>query len=79
MQKYGIAHVFIISFSIKLFLCDSEGERMVEVTNEEQQEKLNEAGHLLLEVRGMQDNLDYYFILCRITNLIIKIEKLIND
>ena len=27
----------------------------------------------------MQDNIDYYFALCRITNLIIKIERLIND
>lgn len=27
----------------------------------------------------MQDNIDYYFALRRITNLIIKIEHLIND
>lgn len=27
----------------------------------------------------MQDNIDYYFALRRITNLVIKIEHLIND
>ena len=27
----------------------------------------------------MQDNLEYYFTLRRITNLVIKIEKLLND
>ena len=71
---------------------------MLEVKNEEQQEKLNEVGHLLLEVKclarlgalasdscigddelQLRDNLEYYFTLRRITNLIIKIEKLIND
>jgi len=71
---------------------------MLEVKNEEQQEKLNEVGHLLLEVKclarlgalasdscigddelQLQDNLEYYFTLHRITNLIIKIEHLIND
>ncbi len=71
---------------------------MVEVKNEEQEEKLREVGHLLFEVKclarlgalasdscigddelQMQDNLEYYFILRQITNLIIKIEKLLND
>ena len=63
-----------------------------------EQEKLNEAGHLLLEVKclarlgalasescivdnelQLQDNLEYYFVLRQITNLINKIEKLIQD
>lgn len=63
-----------------------------------EQERLNEAGHLLLEVKclarlgalasescindnelQLQDNLEYYFILRQITNLINKIEKLIQD
>ena len=69
---------------------------MVEVKDEEQEEKLREAGHLLLEVKclarlgalasdscigddelQMQDNLEYYFILRQITNVITKIEDLL--
>lgn len=69
---------------------------MVEVKDEEQEEKLREAWHLLLEVKclarlgalasdscigddelQMQDNLEYYFILRQITNLITKIEDLL--
>lgn len=63
-----------------------------------EQEKLNEAGHLLFEIKclarlgalasesciddnelQLQDNLEYYFILRQITNLVIEIEKLIQD
>lgn len=63
-----------------------------------EQERLNEAGHLLLEVKclarlgalasesciddnelQLQDNLEYYFILRQIANLVIKIEELIQD
>ncbi len=63
-----------------------------------EQEKLNEAGHLLLEIKCLArlgaltsesciynnelqlcDNLEYYFVLRQITNLVIKIEKLIQD
>ena len=43
--------LYINSFSIKLFLCDFKGGRMVEVKNEEQEEKLRGVGHLLLEVK----------------------------
>lgn len=61
-------------------------------------DKLNEVGHLLLEVKylarlgaldsdsciyddelQMQDNLEYYFVLKQITNLIVKIEHLLFD
>ena len=71
---------------------------MIEAKNEEQEEKLREVGHTLLEIKclarlgalasdscigddelQMQDNIDYYFVLRQITNLIIKIEHLIND
>lgn len=51
MQKYYFACLYINSFSIKLFLCDFKGGRMVEVKNEEQEEALREVGHLLLEVK----------------------------
>ena len=63
-----------------------------------EQEKLNEAGHLLLEVKclarlgalasesciddnelQLQDNLEYYFILRQIANLVNSIENLIQD
>lgn len=63
-----------------------------------EQEKLNEVGHLLLEIKclarlgalasesciddnelQLQDNLEYYFILRKITNLVVEIEKLIQD
>ena len=95
---FYVACSYINAFSIKLFLCDFKGGRMVEVKNEEQEETMREVGYLLLEVKclarlgalasdscigdvelQMQDNIDYYFALRRITNLIIKIERLIND
>lgn len=63
-----------------------------------EQERSNEAGHLLLEVKcfarlgalasesciddnelQLRDNLEYYFILRQIVNLVNKIEKLIQD
>lgn len=63
-----------------------------------EQERLNEVGHLLLEIKclarlgalasdscimddklQLQDNLEYYFVLRQITNLIIKIENLLQD
>lgn len=63
-----------------------------------EQEKLNEVGHLLLEIKclarlgalasesciddnelQLQDNLEYYFILRQITNLVNRIENLIQD
>jgi len=63
-----------------------------------EQEKLNEVGHLLLEIKclarlgalasdscimddklQLQDNLEYYFVLRQITNLIIKIENLLQE
>ena len=63
-----------------------------------EQEKLNEVGHLLLEVKclarlgalasdscigddelQMQDNLEYYFALKQVANLIVKIEHLLFD
>ena len=71
---------------------------MIEAKNEEQEEKLREVGHLLLEVKclarlgalasdsciiddelQMQDNLEYYFVLRQVTNLIVKIEHLLFD
>ena len=95
---FYVVCLLVNSFSIKLFLCDFKGGRMVEVKNEEQEETMREVGHLLLEAKcvarlgalasdscigddelQMQDNIDYYFALRRITNLIIKIERLIND
>lgn len=85
-------------FSIKLFLCDFKGGRMVEVKNETQEETMREVGHLLLEVKclarlgalasdscirdnelQMQDNLEYYFALKQVANLIRKIEHLLFD
>lgn len=63
-----------------------------------EQEKLNEAGHLLLEIKCLArlgalasescifddelqlcDNLEYYFVLRQIANLVIKVEELIQD
>ena len=63
-----------------------------------EQEKLNEAVHLLSEIKclarlgalasesciddnelQLQDNLKYYFVLRQITNLVVKIENLIQD
>ena len=71
---------------------------MEEVVNSSMPEKLDEAGHLLLEIKclarlgalasesciddkelQLQDNLEYYFILRQISNLVIKIEKLIQE
>lgn len=86
------------SFSIKLFLCDFKGGRMVEVKNEEQEKTMREVGHLLLEVKclarlgalasdsciidnelQLQDNIEYYFALRQVANLIAKIEHLLFD
>ena len=47
MQKFITKNVLIISFPIKLFLCDFEGGRMIEIKNEEQDEKLREVGHFI--------------------------------
>ena len=88
--------LYINSFSIKLFLCDFKGERMVEVKNEVQEETMREVGHLLLEVKclarlgalasdsciiddelQLQDNIEYYFALNQVANLICKIEHLL--
>ncbi len=71
---------------------------MIEVKNEEQEEKLREVGHLLLKVKclarlgalasdscicddelQMQDNLEYYFALKQVANLIAKIEHSLFD
>ena len=71
---------------------------MIEVEDEEQEEKLREVGHLLLEVKclarlgalasdscigdeelQMQDNIEYYFALKQVANLIHKIEHLLFD
>ena len=98
MQIFFVTCIYANAFSIKLFLCDFKGGRMVEVKNEEQEETMREVGHLLLEAKcvarisalasdscigddelQMQDNIDYYFALRRITNLIIKIEHLLFD
>ena len=48
---FYVAYLYIITFSIKLFLCDFKGGRMIEVKNEEQEEVMREVGHLLLEVK----------------------------
>lgn len=48
---FYITCLYVNSFSIKLFLCNFKGGRMIEVKNEEQEEKLREVGHLLLEVK----------------------------
>ena len=88
--------LFVNSFSIKLFLCNFKGGRMVGVKNEEQEETMREVGHLLLEVKclarlgaiasdsciiddelQMQDNIEYYFALRQVANLIAKIEHLL--
>ncbi|MCM1004270.1 MAG: hypothetical protein NC408_08015 [Candidatus Gastranaerophilales bacterium] len=64
----------------------------------EQEEKLNEAGHLLLEIKclarlgalasescigdkelQLQDNLEYYFVLRKIVNIVNEVENLLND
>lgn len=95
---FYVAYLYIITFSIKLFLCGFKGGRMVEAKNEEQEETMREVGHLLLEAKcvarisalasdscigddelQMQDNIDYYFALRRVTNLIVKIEHLLFD
>lgn len=71
---------------------------MVDIANEEQEEILNEVGHLLLKIKclaglgalasdscindkelQLQDNLEYYFTLKQIANLIVKIEHLLFD
>ena len=93
----SLVHI-LNAFSIKLFLCDFKGGRMIEVKNEEQEEVMREVGHLLLEVKclarlgalasdsciiddelQMQDNLEYYFALRQVANLIAKIEHLLFD
>ena len=51
MQIFDVVHSYQNSFSIKLFLCNFKGGRMVEVKNEEQEETMREVGHLLLEVK----------------------------
>lgn len=98
MQKFYTACIYVNFFSIKLFLCDFKGGRMVEVKNEEQEETMREVGHLLLEVKclarlgalasdsciiddelQLQDNIEYYFALRQVTNLIAKIEHLLFD
>jgi len=98
LQGFYTVCLCINSFSIKLFLCDFKGGRMVEVKNEEQEETMREVGHLLLEVKclarlgalasdsciiddelQMQDNLEYYFALKQVANLIHKIEHLLFD
>ena len=98
MQRFYTVCLYINYFSIKLFLCDFKGGRMVEVKSEAQEEKLREVGHLLLEVKclarlgalasdsciiddelQMQDNLEYYFALKQVANLIRKIEHLLFD
>ena len=90
--------LYINSFSIKLFLCDFKGERMVEVKNEVQEETMREVAHFLLEVKclarlgalasdsciiddelQLQDNIEYYFALKQVANLICKIEHLLFD
>ena len=95
---FYVACLYVNSFSIKLFLCDFKGGRMVEVKNEEQGETMREVGHLLLEVKclarlgalasdscicddelQMKDNLEYYFALRQVANLIAKIEHLLFD
>lgn len=48
---FYVVCLLVNSFSIKLFLCDFKGGRMVEIEDEEQEEKLREVGHLLLEVK----------------------------
>ena len=71
---------------------------MIECKNEQQEEKLREVGHLLLEAKcvarlgalasdsciiddelQLQDNIEYYFALRQVTNLIAKIEHLLFD
>lgn len=46
----SLVHI-LNSFSIKLYLCDFKGGRKIEVKNEEQEEKLREVGHTLLEIK----------------------------
>lgn len=48
---FYFAYLYIITFSIKLFLCNFKGGRMVEIKNEEQEEIMRGVGHLLLEVK----------------------------
>lgn len=92
---FYVVCLLVNSFSIKLFLCDFKGGR---IEDEEQEEKLREVGHLLLEVMclarlgalasdscigdeelQMQDNIEYYFALKQVANLICKIEHLLFD
>lgn len=94
---FYVAYLYIITFSIKLFLCDFKGGRMVEVKNEEQEETMREVGHLLLEVKclarlgalasdsciiddelQMQDNLEYYFTMRRIVELVEDVENILS-
>ena len=98
MQIFLTICYFLNPFPIKLILCDFKGGRMIECKNEQQEEKLREVGHLLLEVKclarlgalasdsciiddelQMQDNLEYYFALKQVANLIAKIEHLLFD
>lgn len=98
MQIFDVVYSYQNSFSIKLFLCNFKGGRMVEIKNEEQEETMREVGHLLLEVKclarlgalasdsciiddklQLQDNIEYYFALRQVTNLIAKIEHLLFD
>ena len=46
---FYVAYLYIITFSIKLFLCDFKVGRMVEVRNEVQKEGMREVRRLLLK------------------------------
>ena len=48
---FYVVCLLVNSFSIKLFLCDFKGGKMIEVKNEEQEGTMREVGHLLLEVK----------------------------
>lgn len=94
MLTYAKITIILLTSISFLAIIISKGGRMVNI----EQEKLNEAGHLLLEVKclarlgalasesciddnelQLQDNLEYYFVLRQIVNLVNKIEKLIQD
>ena len=94
MLTYAKITIILLTSISFLAIIISNGGRMLNI----EQEKLNEAGALLLEVKclaklgalasesciddnelQLQDNLEYYFTLRPIANLIIKIEELIQD
>ena len=83
MQRFYTVCLYINYFSIKLFLCDFKGGRMghllLEVKCLARLGALASDSCIIDDELQMQDNLEYYFALKQVANLIRKIEHLLFD